>query len=422
MLHEAGLHEAGLHEAGLHNAGLPAAGQAAGAMAGWGPAEPGPMQRFVAELLTAEGALVEPIEPEGLEAVVPPSLQRALGVAELCRLGFGTTLPDGAARVGIESDWLERCARAMGERGRWSRRVLDGFAALGDAEAVLRHELTLDNATFRLVGAQPAWTRYLVFDLRYTAISDEKRDGVLRCVVNLATGALPDAVLERLTPWLDDSGISGSGADDGTLPGDTAAPDPAVLPADWQRTRVLDVLRRAVPPRLAAALEPFERGLRRRLVRDQDRLHAYHNDLYREAMRRAAAAMEGDPVHQREQLRIAAVTREYRAKLDDLGHKYALRVTLEWIRTLELIMPVVRLDVQVRRRKAERVIRLDWNRLARRLEAPPCEDNFAPERPRLACDDAVHLVSANGLAPCGGCGKAYCRACHPGGCPKCGRA
>jgi hypothetical protein len=401
---------------------LPEAGLAEGGSAGWGPAEPGPMQRFVAELLAAEGALVEPIEPEGLEAVVPPALQRALGVPELCRLGFGTTLPEGAARVGIESDWLERCARAMGERGRWSRRVLDGPGALGDAEAALRHELTLDNATFRLVGTQPAWTRYLVFDLRYTAISDEKRDGVLCCVMNLATGALPDAVLERITPWLDDNGGTGLGAGDSTLAEETAVPVDAVLPADWQQTRVLDVLRRAVPPRLAVALEPFERGLRRRLARDQDRLHGYHNDLYREAMRRAAGATEGDPVHQREQLRIAAVTREYRAKLDDLGHKYALRVTLEWIRTLELVMPVVRLDVQVRRRKAERVIRLDWNRLARRLEPPACEDNFAPERPRLACDDAVHLVSANGLAACAGCGKAYCRACHPGGCPKCGRA
>ena len=68
-------------------------------------------------------------------------------------------------------------------------------------------------------------------------------------------------------------------------------------------------------------------------------------------------------------------------------------------------MPVVRLEVLVRRRKAERVVWLDWNRLARRLESPACEDNFAPERPRLACDDAVHLVSANGLAPCAGCGK-----------------
>jgi hypothetical protein len=383
-----------------------------------GLADPGPMQRFVAALLTAEGALVEPIEPEGLEAVVPPSLQRALGIPELCRLGFGTTLPEGGARVGIESDWLERCARAMGERGRWSKCVLDASSAgLGDAEAVLAHELALENATFRLVATRPAWTRYLVFDLRYTAISDEKRDGVLRCVVNLATGALPDAVLERITPWIEDAQNSGASLGTGAV-----VPDDLALPADWERTRVLDVLRRTTPPRLALALEPFERGLRRRLARDQDRLHAYHNDLYREAIGRAAGVIEGDPAHQREQLRIAAIGREYRAKLDDLGHKYALRVTLEWIRTLELVMPVVRLEVLVRRRKAERVVWLDWNRLARRLESPVCEDNFAPERPRLACDDAVHLVSAGGLAACVGCGKAYCRACHPSGCPKCARA
>jgi hypothetical protein len=369
--------------------------------------EPGPLQRFIGELLTAEGALVEPLEPEGFEAVVPASLQGALGVPELCRLGFGATLPQGATRVGIESDWLDRCARVMGERGRWGRCVLDASANLGDAEAALRHELTLDNATWRLVGAQPAWTRYLVFDLRYTAISDEKREGVLRCVLNLATGALPDAVLEKLTPWIAD-------ADAGTQP-----PEDAVLPADWEQARVLDVLRRAVPPRLAAALAPFEHGLRRRLTRDQDRLHAFHNDLYHEAMRRAAIVTETDPAHQREQLRIAAIGREYRARMDDLRHKYALRIAIEWTRTLELVAPVVRLEVLVRRRKAERRLLLDWNRVARRLESPPCEDSLAPERPRQACDDAVHLVSAGGLAPCAGCGKPYCRACHRDGCPKC---
>jgi hypothetical protein len=198
MLLESGLAESGLPEATLAELGL---------------AEAGPMQRFMAELLTAEGGLIEAIEPEGLEAVVPPSLQRALGVPELCRLGFGATLPEGATRVGIESDWLERCARAMGERGRWNKCVLDASAGLGDPDSVLARELTLDNATFRLVAARPAWTRYLVFDLRYTAISDEKRDGVLRCVVNLATGALPDAVLERITPWLDDAASHGSRQD-----------------------------------------------------------------------------------------------------------------------------------------------------------------------------------------------------------------
>jgi hypothetical protein len=57
------------------------------------PAEMGRMQSFVADLLTQQGALVDPIEPEGLEVLAPPSVQQALGVNELSRLGFGATLP-----------------------------------------------------------------------------------------------------------------------------------------------------------------------------------------------------------------------------------------------------------------------------------------------------------------------------------------
>jgi hypothetical protein len=171
-----------------------------------------------------------------------------------------------------------------------------------------------------------------------------------------------------------------------------------------------------------AALAPFVAGLRRRLDRDLDRLHAYHNDLHREASRRAAQPAAGDAARQREALRIAAIAQEYRAKLDDLAHKYALRVTVDWVQTLDLVMPVHRLSVLLRRRKAERMIALDWNPLARRLETPPCEATWSTERPRLVCDDALHLVAPAGLAPCPGCGRAYCRACHRQRCPKCGHS
>jgi len=40
-------------------------------------AEPGRMQRFVNALLRHEDALVEPIEPEGLEVLAPPPVQQA---------------------------------------------------------------------------------------------------------------------------------------------------------------------------------------------------------------------------------------------------------------------------------------------------------------------------------------------------------
>jgi hypothetical protein len=373
------------------------------------PLEEGRMHRFVAALLAEGGALVEPLEPDGLDVLAPPPLQQALGVGEFCRFGFGPTLPDGAQRMGIESDWLARFAGIVGERGRWNRQVIDpGSRKAPDAERLLEHELVLENATFRLLEAAPAWTRYLVLDFRFSALSDEKREGTHRLAINLATGAMPEAIFDRIGPWLADAEHS-------------VLPEDAALPPGWDSGRTIEVVRRALPWRVEAALAPFVTGLRRRLARDLDRLHGYHNDLHREASRRAAQLGAGDKAIQRETLRMAAIAQDYRAKLDDLAHKYALRITVDWVQTLELVMPVHRLTVQIRRRKAERVMALDWNTLARRLELPPCEASWSTERPRLVCDDALHLVAPAGLAPCAGCGRAYCRACHQERCPKCGQ-
>lgn len=367
------------------------------------------MRGFVAALLRHEGALVEAIEPEGLEILAPPPIQTALGVGEFSRLGFGATLPQAAQRVGIEGDWLDRFSRLLGARGRWTQRVLSApFRTPGDPERVLGHELMLDNATFRLLGVAPAWTRYLVMDFRISAVSDDKRDFVSRLGVNLATGALPDAAIATLMPML------------ATEDADAVVPDNAELPASWDRARVLGLLARALPPRVDGVLEPFVKGMRRRLGRDQERLHVYHNDLHREAMKRVLAVAEGDARRLREEQRAEAIGREYRARLDDLSRQYATRVTVEWVRTLELTMPVQRFTARLLRRKAERIIHLDWNPIARRLEPPVCEFTASTERPSLVCDEALHLVVPAGLAPCAGCGRAFCRACHPARCPKCG--
>ena len=252
-----------------------------------------------------------------------------------------------------------------------------------------------------------------MLDFRVSAVSDDKRDFMLRLAINLATGALPDMVVAALDPKL--AGLSAAEGNEA----DAASPRPHELPAPWHRDRLLSLVGSAVPPRLDSLLTPFIKGLRRRLGRDQDRLYHYHNDLHGEAMTRALALPEDDPKRTREDQRAKAIEREYRAKLDDLARQYATRVTVEWVQTLELTMPVHRFSVQIRRRKADRTLHLDWNPLARRLEAPTCEFSFSTERPRLVCDDSLHLVVPAGLAPCAGCGRPFCRACHPVNCPKC---
>ncbi len=385
-----------------------------GVLAGTAPGEGGRMQRFAATLLAQAGGLVEPVEPDGLEVLAPAPLQEALGVGELCRLGFGPTLPAGAERVGIESDWLGRFERVLGPHGRSSRRVLPAAGRRApDAAALLAQQLTLDNATFRLLDVAQAWTRYLLLDFRFTAMSEEKREGTRRLAINLATGAMPDALMEQLAPLLGAEAVADM-ADGRT--GDDAPRD---LPDYWPSARLAGQVQRALPSRIEQALAPFTKGLERRLARDQDRLHAYHDGLHREALLRAAGLREGDAGRERQALRAAAVAREYQAKLDDLERKYALRVTAAWVQTLELVTPVHRLTVQIKRRKAERVVQLDWNSVARRLELPPCEASWSTERPRLVCDDALHLVAPSGLAPCPGCGRIFCRACHETQCPRC---
>lgn len=363
---------------------------------------------------------MEPIEPEGLEILAPPPLQRSLQVPEMIRLGFGSELPEQAQRVSLESDWMERLSNLLDDKGRWTQRILTcENPPPGSPERILQHGLELLNATYRLRDVNPAWTRYLILSFRYTALSDEKRDGILNLGFNLATQATLDGLLEAL--WAE-ADVHENTVEESAIPSDVQ------LPAPWQRSRLNTILQRALPARVHHRLEPFFKSMHRRQARDLERLYDYHNDLRREARERLAAlpasAQLSDKQQtdkQRENLRLEAITREYQAKVNDLRQKYAMNVELEWIQTLQLIIPVQRFEVLIKRRKGERVINLDWNPLVRKLEQAPCEYSYTWERPREVCDAALHLVSPVAHGPCAHCDKPYCRACHPKACPRCGR-
>jgi len=375
------------------------------------------LQQFVGMILEKYEAAVDVIDPDGLEVLVPPSVQQALRIPELARLGFGAELPDHAQRISLDADLLERLGSLLGEGGRHARQVLTpDNPPPGHPERILEHILELQNAVYRLQTVTPAWTHYVILRFRYTAISDEKRDGVLDFGWNLANGATLDDMLPAL--------LAGAEAPAARPP----APPPVALPAfPWKRHQLLAILEHALPPRLRRQLDAFFTSMARRQERDLQRLFAYHHDLQHEAAARLAAlSARGELTDKqqteqaRERLRLEAITREYQAKVNDVRCKYAMKVELEWLQTLELVMPVQRFTVHIKRRKSERRIILDWNPLARQLDQAPCEYSCTWERPREVCDDALHLVSPAAHGPCPTCGKAYCRACHPATCPRCG--
>ena len=380
----------------------------------------GELRNFVAEVLERRGAAVEAVEPEGLEVLAPKPLRDAMGWPELALLGFGAQRPARAIPIGLEGDWLDRFGPLLGEQGRWTERqlTLPGLPVVpGDPERLLDHALDLPNAVWRIHGVTATFTRCLVLAFQYTALSDEKRQGLIWLGFNLATGAVLDDIAARLRQLL---------AQDT----DWQAPEPAVRAAagsGWDGAALESRVSPLLGHRVRQELEPFLRAMRHRLERDRGRVHGYHDDLRRTSLKRLAALADvagekADADRRRETLRTAAIEREYQAKLDDLRHNYALRVTVEWVQALELYLPVQRFEVLIRRRKAERRIRLDWHPLVRLVETPPCEAGLGLDRTRLVCDEKLHLTEPAGQAPCPSCGKAFCRVCHPAGCPRCSQA
>lgn len=366
-------------------------------------------RNFAAQLLEHEGALVEPIEPQGMEAMLPENLRRAIDAPEFLRLGFAAELPAGAERASLESDWLEKFGRLLDERGR--RLKFTSSAAvlpLSHVERIVERNVVLQNAVYRLSRVEQAWTRYLIFIFRYIAISDEKREGIIRFGINLINGSAIDPMVDQLL----------STAMDENAPETAPKPASSQLPADWTAERLKKAITRAAPVRVREQLSQFINGMQRRLDRDLDRIHEYFGGLREESWRKLKR-QKGDAA--RERLRIEAAEREYQSKVADLKQKYDLRVNIEPVQTLELISQVQRVALTIKRRKGERKLALDWNPIARQLDPPPCEWSLAAEGSRVICDDQLHIVSPAGHGPCPQCGKEYCRVCSPRCCPKCGR-
>jgi len=333
----------------------------------------GELRDFVAELMERHGAAVETLADDGLQVLAPTPLRAALGWPELAQVTFGPKRPNEAIPIGLEGDWLDRFGSLLEDRGRWAERQLMACAAEApsDPARVLNRALNLPNAVWRFQRMTATTTRCLVLTLRYSAFSDEKYEGLVRVGFNLTTGAVIDEIIERMRPVL--------ARQDWQAPGSAA------------RRRALRELESAelearicalLDHRIRRELAPLLHATHRRLDRDRRRVHEYHEDLRSVSIKRLSALAgatgeKSDAERKCEQLRMAAIEREYHAKLDDLRHHYAMRVVVECAQALDLYVPVQRFAVLIRRRRGERTIFIDWHPAVRLLEPPPCDWGLA---------------------------------------------
>ena len=382
----------------------------------------GALRDFVADMLESEGAAIEPVEPDGLEVLAPEPAAR--------RPWAGRNLRG--------SDLAPRCPRG---RSRSDSKATGSTASVpfwASVAASPSGSSSLPTMSRRRAIRSACSTARSICPTQSGACMTPNRRGHAASCLRSATPPSPTksardwsgsaSTRVRARSWT--TTFCGGSARCLASVVDWQVPDPDTRRAAgvaWVAATVTARVEPLVEHHVRLDLEPFLNAMRRRLDRDRGRVHAYHDDLRRTAQLKLAAlgsasGEKAEADRKRETLRIAAIEREYAAKLDDLRHNYDLRVTVDWVQGLTLFAPVHRYDVLIKRRKGERTMRIDWHPAIRMIEPPPSDWGLGIGRARLVCDDHLHLTDPSGQAPCPSCGKAWCRACHSAACPRCGQA
>ncbi|MBI3186165.1 MAG: hypothetical protein HYZ28_28850 [Myxococcales bacterium] len=336
---------------------------------------------FASAVLEQNGALLERAGG-AIEAVLPPELCARLRLPEHVRLceeaGEGV-------RLGYGSEALERMvALATSTLVVASARLHCGVRAAAAEQAA--SAFTVRNGVCSAAPPTATSNRRLWVHAAYALTADERREGVTSAVVSVDTGTEVEGFDDAARGALEQGGA-------GTVGRDAAAA--AVLAAV-----------RLCSARAEAESASFRAAMQRRLERDRARLDAYFADLSGELERRQrngrldpkAVAEKRDILH-----------RERAAKLEALASRYEVRLEVRPVSAAVVECPGYRLPVSIRRRKAERVVELEFDGPTRRLVPLACDGCQAAALRPAACDEAVHLLCercaprAEGRWPCPAC-------------------
>jgi hypothetical protein len=371
-----------------------------------------PLPEVLADILTLEGALLERTEDGCLEFVVPPSLSETLCIPEHGKLSFAYhPFDESVIRASYESELFRSVDRLFSGRGKMAKAVYS--SQLQNIEKVSKwvsEKIALSNASFRLQKVDNQRIAYALIFFKYVALSDEKREGVFSLLINeqnLSTFPLN----ANLTAFWED----------------LKEPE-EILTRSEGISKALQAGFSAASLMVKEEFEPFIKSLGRRLNRDIRRVSEYYETLkveIQKAFEKKVSLGRGTPEEQNEEGKkilsgkLDAVEGEKSWKIQDLISKYALNVRIEPVCIIDIETESLVFWLEIKRRLSSRIYPLTYNPLLKKVDSLPCESCFYPRGTHYICDEKLHILCATCFRKCPNCGRHYCSACHPKGCPRC---
>jgi hypothetical protein len=313
----------------------------------------------LAQVIAVKEGIAEFNEEETLEAALPKSVAKTLGVPD--SVTFTTSAANrNCAFVSYNSEIFQRCETLLGESGSLVSFAVQyqGYLKQSGFEKLVAETLCPQNGLLRVGKATPAWTPYCRFNVAFTAEADEKRLGLASFWLNGLTGVAGVDVGDALL-WSSDR---------------TSIPEDIELDAALVWPLAQQVAREAIEREIA----PWRNSLERKLNRDERRLRDYYQTIIEEIQRKCQKKKREGEALSKEMSRIEATELELKRKLADLEQRYTLNVTARVHSVLVAWLQTVHIECELVRKKQKRVAIAVYNPYTRIVEPWRCEATNVP--------------------------------------------
>lgn len=360
------------------------------------------LQKFVRELFEMNNAVVESPQDDILEVLLPSDIYKNTPFNEYEKFYFDSEKAgDKGKFISFHTDIFDSFYQMLGSRGYAGLVDLPkGHLKSSGFEQAVEERLVFTNGIFRFQKREEKKISYLFVNFLYTAVSDDKKEGIVQQAVNEYTMAgidwpCPVSKIETESPPIK-SIITHS------------------VKESIQRASLI------VQNKTRGLLVDFEKKLNHYLNRDIQRLNDYYGTIESEIRKKITKKNLTGAEKEKELSRIEATRKELSRKVNDQKDRYRMRIELQPINVLRVAATVIVLSLTLHRKKQSREVDFIWNPFLKQVEPLSCESCFTPTTVFSFCDDRVHIICRS-CATCRRCGKFNCRVCSPKKCRRCGK-
>ncbi len=224
-------------------------------------------------------------------------------------------------------------------------------------DAAIARDLSLINGKFQIGVRAESRTSYMVITSHYVALSDERKEGLMRLTFHEPSGAIVAGFEDSITDFECTYFRQGS------------------LPPQFSIHigLTLQAALKSLQYRIDEDLAPFIASMRRRLHRDVTNTREYYGSLAEEMRISLVHPNLSDTQRMERQQKIDSLPAEADRKIADLQHKYDTRIDIRACAAERYLVDVAQLIVTILYRKATRTLPVFYNPVTRRIDPLVCE-------------------------------------------------